>query len=53
NLGETTTSGERRSPVRSPDNDDDNMDFQYNHEDNDLSFQDINDDDNEYGSIGP
>ncbi|GET56405.1 hypothetical protein GLOIN_2v1790940 [Rhizophagus irregularis DAOM 181602=DAOM 197198] len=25
----------------------------YNHEDNDLSFQDINDDDNEYGSIGP
>uniref|UniRef100_U9T3D0 Uncharacterized protein n=1 Tax=Rhizophagus irregularis (strain DAOM 181602 / DAOM 197198 / MUCL 43194) TaxID=747089 RepID=U9T3D0_RHIID len=29
------------------------MDFQYNHEDNDLSFQDINDDDNEYGSIGP
>ncbi|GBC42021.2 hypothetical protein GLOIN_2v1479904 [Rhizophagus irregularis DAOM 181602=DAOM 197198] len=53
NLGETTTSGERRSPARSPDNDDDNMDFQYNHEDNDLSFQDINDDDNEYGSIGP
>ncbi|CAB4376074.1 unnamed protein product [Rhizophagus irregularis] len=53
NLGEITTSGERRSPVRSPDNDDDNMDFQYNHEDNDLSFQDINDDDNEYGSIGP
>ncbi|CAB4379034.1 unnamed protein product [Rhizophagus irregularis] len=53
NLGETTTSGERRSPVRSPDNDDDNMDFQYNHEDNDLSFQDINDDDNEYESIGP
>ncbi|GET54282.1 hypothetical protein GLOIN_2v1790940 [Rhizophagus irregularis DAOM 181602=DAOM 197198] len=53
NLGETTTSGERCSPVRSPDNDDDNMDFQYNHEDNDLSFQDINDDDNEYGSIGP
>ncbi|GET52594.1 hypothetical protein GLOIN_2v1790940 [Rhizophagus irregularis DAOM 181602=DAOM 197198] len=53
NLGETTTSGERRSPVRSPDNDDDNMDFQYNHEDNDLSFQDINNDDNEYGSIGP
>ncbi|CAB4378846.1 unnamed protein product [Rhizophagus irregularis] len=52
NLGETTTSGERRSPVHSPDNDDDNMDFQYNHEDNDLSFQDINDDDNEYGSIG-
>ncbi|UZO17889.1 uncharacterized protein OCT59_009221 [Rhizophagus irregularis] len=53
NLGETTTSGERRSPVRLPDNDDDNMDFQYNHEDNDLSFQNINDDDNEYGSIGP
>ncbi|CAB4398402.1 unnamed protein product [Rhizophagus irregularis] len=53
NLGETITSSERCSPVRSPDNDDDNMDFQYNHEDNDLSFQDINDDDNEYGSIGP
>lgn len=56
NPDEITASDERiviRSPVRSPDNDDDNMDFQYNYEDNDLSFQDINDDDNEYGSISP
>ncbi|CAB4376942.1 unnamed protein product [Rhizophagus irregularis] len=52
---ETTDSDERvaiRSPVRSPDNDNDDMDFQYDHED-DLSFQDINDDDNAYGSINP
>ncbi|CAB4374191.1 unnamed protein product [Rhizophagus irregularis] len=52
---ETTDSDERvaiRSPVRSPDNDNDDMDFQYDHKD-DLSFQDINDDDNEYGSINP
>jgi hypothetical protein len=48
NNDETTASDERiviRSPVRLPDNDDDNMDFQYNYEDND--------DDNEYGSISP
>ncbi|UZO28307.1 uncharacterized protein OCT59_021839 [Rhizophagus irregularis] len=52
---ETTDSDERvaiRSPVRSPDNDNDDMDFQYDHKD-DLSFQDINDDDNAYGSINP
>jgi hypothetical protein len=56
NPNETTASDERvviRSPVRSPDNDDDGMDFQYNYNDNDLSFQDINDDDNTYGSINP
>jgi hypothetical protein len=29
------------------------MDFQYDHKDDDLSFPDINDDDNEYGSISP
>ncbi|GET57079.1 hypothetical protein GLOIN_2v1790940 [Rhizophagus irregularis DAOM 181602=DAOM 197198] len=40
------------SPVRSPDNDNDDIDFQYDHKD-DLSFQDINDDDNAYGSINP
>ncbi|GET58186.1 hypothetical protein GLOIN_2v1790940 [Rhizophagus irregularis DAOM 181602=DAOM 197198] len=52
---ETTDSDERvaiRSPVRSPDNDNDDMDFQYDHKD-DLSFQDINDDNNAYGSINP
>ncbi|CAB4376076.1 unnamed protein product [Rhizophagus irregularis] len=52
---ETTDSDERvaiRLPVRSPDNDNDDMDFQYDHKD-DLSFQDINDDDNAYGSINP
>jgi hypothetical protein len=52
---ETTDSDERvaiRSPVRSPDNDNDDMDFQYDHKD-DLSFQDINDNDNAYGSINP
>ncbi|GBC12850.2 hypothetical protein GLOIN_2v1790940 [Rhizophagus irregularis DAOM 181602=DAOM 197198] len=52
---ETTDSDERvaiRSPVCSPDNDNDDMDFQYDHKD-DLSFQDINDDDNAYGSINP
>ncbi|UZO22135.1 uncharacterized protein OCT59_014505 [Rhizophagus irregularis] len=52
---ETTDSDERvaiRSPVRSPDNDNDDMDFQYDHKD-DLSFQDINDDDNAYGSVNP
>ncbi|UZO19144.1 uncharacterized protein OCT59_010444 [Rhizophagus irregularis] len=52
---ETTDSDERvaiRSPVHSPDNDNDDMDFQYDHKD-DLSFQDINDDDNAYGSINP
>ncbi|POG58042.1 hypothetical protein GLOIN_2v1790940 [Rhizophagus irregularis DAOM 181602=DAOM 197198] len=52
---ETTDSDERvaiRSPVRSPDNDNDDMDFQYDHKD-DLSFHDINDDDNAYGSINP
>ncbi|CAB4385992.1 unnamed protein product [Rhizophagus irregularis] len=52
---ETTDSDERvaiRSPVRSPDNDNDDMDFQYDHKD-DLSFQDINDDDNAYESINP
>ncbi|UZO28126.1 uncharacterized protein OCT59_021669 [Rhizophagus irregularis] len=52
---ETTDSDERVaicSPVRSPDNDNDDMDFQYDHKD-DLSFQDINDDDNAYGSINP
>ncbi|UZO08778.1 uncharacterized protein OCT59_029029 [Rhizophagus irregularis] len=52
---ETTDSDERvaiRSPVRSPDNDNDDMDFQYDHKD-DLNFQDINDDDNAYGSINP
>ncbi|CAB4387235.1 unnamed protein product [Rhizophagus irregularis] len=52
---ETTDSDERvaiRSPVRSPDNVNDDMDFQYDHKD-DLSFQDINDDDNAYGSINP
>jgi hypothetical protein len=56
NPNETTESNERvaiQSPVRSPDNDNDNMDFQYNYEDDDLSFQDINDDDNAYGSINP
>ncbi|UZO13637.1 uncharacterized protein OCT59_005134 [Rhizophagus irregularis] len=54
-LNKTTDSDERvaiRSPVRSPDNDNDDMDFQYDHKD-DLSFQDINDDDNAYGSINP
>ncbi|CAB4377599.1 unnamed protein product [Rhizophagus irregularis] len=52
---ETTDSDERvaiRSPVRSPDNNNDDMDFQYDHKD-DLSFQNINDDDNAYGSINP
>ncbi|CAB4431058.1 unnamed protein product [Rhizophagus irregularis] len=52
---ETTDSDEKvaiRSPVHSPDNDNDDMDFQYDHKD-DLSFQDINDDDNAYGSINP
>ncbi|UZO29362.1 uncharacterized protein OCT59_022841 [Rhizophagus irregularis] len=52
---ETTDSDERVaicSPVRSPDNDNDDIDFQYDHKD-DLSFQDINDDDNAYGSINP
>ncbi|CAB5367599.1 unnamed protein product [Rhizophagus irregularis] len=52
---ETTDSDERvaiRSPVCSPDNDNDDMDFQYDHKD-DLSFQDINNDDNAYGSINP
>ncbi|CAG8755771.1 239_t:CDS:1, partial [Rhizophagus irregularis] len=52
---ETTDSDERvaiRSPVRSPDNDKDDMDFQYDHKD-DLSFKYINDDDNAYGSINP
>ncbi|RGB21788.1 hypothetical protein C1646_777249 [Rhizophagus diaphanus] len=38
-----------RSSVRSPDNDNNDMDFQYDHK-VDLSFQDINDDDNAYGS---
>ena len=52
NPNETTESDERvaiRSPVRSPDNDNDDMDFRYD----DLSFQDINDDDNAYESINP
>ncbi|RGB31067.1 hypothetical protein C1646_764538 [Rhizophagus diaphanus] len=52
---EITDSDERvaiRSPVRSPDNDNDDMDFQYDHKD-DLSFRDINDDNNAYGSINP
>ncbi|GBC33451.2 hypothetical protein GLOIN_2v1789394 [Rhizophagus irregularis DAOM 181602=DAOM 197198] len=52
---ETTDSDERvaiRSPVHSPDNNNNNMDFQYDHKD-DLSFQDINDDNNAYGSINP
>ncbi|UZO16855.1 uncharacterized protein OCT59_008223 [Rhizophagus irregularis] len=52
---ETTDSDERvaiRSPVRSPDNNNDDIDFQYDYKD-DLSFQDINDDDNAYGSINP
>jgi len=53
---ETTDSDERvaiRSPVRSPDNNNDDMDLQYDYKD-DLSFQDINDnDDNAYGSINP
>ncbi|CAB4388852.1 unnamed protein product [Rhizophagus irregularis] len=53
---ETTDSDERvaiRSPVRSPDNNNDDMDFQYDHKNDDLSFQDINNDDNAYGSINP
>jgi len=52
NPNETTESDERvaiRSPVRSPDNDNDDMDFRYDV----LSFQDINDDDNAYESINP
>ncbi|CAG8753992.1 12248_t:CDS:2, partial [Rhizophagus irregularis] len=54
-LNKTTDSDERvaiHSPVYSSDNDNDDMDFQYNHKD-DLSFQDINDDNNAYGSINP
>ena len=50
NPNETMESDERvaiRSPVRSPVNDNDDMDFWYD----DLSFQDINDDDNAYESI--
>lgn len=60
NPNETTESDERVaicspicSPVRSPDNDNDDMDFQYDYKDDDLSFQDIDDYDDTYGSINP
>jgi len=52
NPDETKASNETAA-IRSPDNDNNDMDFQYNYEDNDLGFQDINDDDNAYGSISP
>ncbi|GBC01854.1 hypothetical protein RclHR1_43560001, partial [Rhizophagus clarus] len=56
NPNETTESDKRvaiRSPVHSPDNDNEDMDFQYDYEDGNLSFQDNNDDDNTYDSINP
>ena len=56
NPNKTTESDERvaiRSPVHSPDNDNEDMDFQYDYEDSNLSFQDNNDDDNAYDSINP
>ncbi|GBB89488.1 hypothetical protein RclHR1_16190007 [Rhizophagus clarus] len=56
NPNETTESDKRvaiRSPVHSPDNDNEDMDFQYDYEDGNLSFQDNNDDDNAYDSINP
>ena len=56
NPNETTESDEKvaiRSPVRSPDNDNEDMNFQYDYEEGNLSFQDNNDDDNAYDSINP